>query len=95
MAPLALSAVTKNGTLKRNETAPPKITIQGRQVGGLVQFSCPQGFTLQGAAEATCQQNGDWSAAIPLCKGKFIRNGFLKLLRAHGKKFNKIFNSIL
>ena len=69
MAPLAYTSVTKNGTLKRNETAPPKISIGGRHVGGKAHFSCPQGYTLQGSTEATCQTSGEWSSAIPLCKG--------------------------
>jgi hypothetical protein len=69
MAPLAYTSITKNGTLKRNETSPPKITIGGRNVGGKVQFSCPDGFIIQGSTEATCLVSGDWSAAIPLCTG--------------------------
>lgn len=74
MAPLAHTSVTRNGTLKRNETAPPKITILGRDVGGKALFSCSQGYMVEGASEAVCQSNGEWSSAIPLCKGWFHKN---------------------
>lgn len=33
----------------------------------VVQFSCPMGFLLMGAVEATCMTSGLWSAASPLC----------------------------
>ncbi|ODN01859.1 Locomotion-related protein Hikaru genki [Orchesella cincta] len=68
MAPLAYTEITRNGTLKKNETAPPKITIQSRDVGGKVIFTCPQGFVVEGSTDAVCQSNGEWSAAMPLCK---------------------------
>lgn len=69
MAPLAHTSVTKNGTLKRNETAPPAIKIHGRDVGAKAVFTCSQGYMVEGASEAVCQPNGEWSSAIPLCKG--------------------------
>lgn len=69
MAPLAYTEITRNGTLQKNETAPPKITIQSRSVGGKVLFSCPQGFVVEGSPEAVCQSTGEWSDAMPLCKG--------------------------
>ncbi|ODN01862.1 Locomotion-related protein Hikaru genki [Orchesella cincta] len=68
MAPLDYTSVTRNGTLKRNETAPPKITILSREVGGKVTFSCAQGYMVEGVSDAVCQSSGDWSSAIPLCK---------------------------
>lgn len=69
MAPLANTEITRNGTLKKNETAPPKITIGNRAVGGKAVFTCPQGFLIEGESEAVCQSNGQWSNDIPLCKG--------------------------
>lgn len=69
MAPLATTEITRNGTLKKNETAPPKITIGNRGVGGKAIFSCPDGFLIEGESEAVCQSNGQWSNDIPLCKG--------------------------
>lgn len=70
MAPLDYSSMSRNGSLKRNETAPPKITIMNREVGGKAIFSCPQGFMTEGSPEAVCQMSGQWSAPVPICKGK-------------------------
>jgi len=67
MAPVGVS--TKNYSLKKNETAPPRITIGSLSVGGKATFTCPQGFMIDGATEATCKGNGEWSAPMPLCKG--------------------------
>jgi hypothetical protein len=69
MAPLAYTSVTKNGTLKKNETAPPKIVVESTQVGGKVTFSCQPGHMIEGSSEAFCIGTGEWSASIPLCKG--------------------------
>ncbi|OXA56007.1 sushi, von Willebrand factor type A, EGF and pentraxin domain-containing protein 1 isoform X2 [Folsomia candida] len=73
MAPLAVSYLTKNGTLTRNQTAPPKVTLLGTHmqkiyVGAKAAFSCDQGYMIEGSAEAICQANGEWSASMPLCK---------------------------
>lgn len=83
MSPLAYTEVTKNGTLKKNETAPPTIRILSRAVGGKVNFSCPQGFAIQGAAESECLPTGKWSVAMPLCKG--ISNGSHSFLTSSSK----------
>lgn len=69
MGPLAPTSMTRNGTLKKNETAPPKISILSRDVGGKAIFSCPQGYIIDGSTQAICQINGEWSTAIPLCNG--------------------------
>jgi len=69
MAPLAYTSVTKNGTLKKNETAPPKIHVESTQVGGKVTYSCPPGYMIEGAKVAYCNDTGEWSAPMPLCKG--------------------------
>ncbi|CAG7716179.1 unnamed protein product [Allacma fusca] len=68
MAPLQFTSVSKNGTVKKNETAPPKITVINRDVGGKAIFTCAPGYILQGSNEAICQSNGEWSSAIPLCR---------------------------
>ena len=38
--------------------------------GGQAHFSCSQGFTLQGAASASCLPDGTWSAKPPQCQSK-------------------------
>ncbi len=44
MAPLAVSYLTKNGTLKRNETAPPKVQVLGTQVKYCINYFCIYSF---------------------------------------------------
>lgn len=66
MAPMANP--TRNN-FKKNETAPPKISIASLDVGGKAVFSCPQGYVADGANEATCQSSGKWSTSLPICKG--------------------------
>ncbi|XP_021948742.1 sushi, von Willebrand factor type A, EGF and pentraxin domain-containing protein 1 isoform X2 [Folsomia candida] len=66
MAPMAYPS--RNSTYKKNETAPPKISIVSLDVGGKALFTCPQGYVADGAADATCQSNGKWSNPLPICK---------------------------
>ena len=39
------------------------------QIGSVVQFICDDGYERQGNQFVMCQQNGEWSADIPTCKG--------------------------
>ena len=42
----------------------------GIHVGTKCQFECVVGYKLTGGStQATCQQNGLWSGATPLCTG--------------------------
>ena len=38
--------------------------------GGVVQYKCFKGFTLEGDAEITCLANGSWTQK-PSCKGEY------------------------
>lgn len=84
MSPLAFTDITRNGTLRKNETAPPIIKIESRSVGGRVNYSCPQGFAVEGSPEAICQSNGQWSNDMPLCKG-MMRDGHSKMMSGNSK----------
>lgn len=66
-------ATYRNGTLKKNETAPPKINVVSLDVGGKAVFTCPQGFVTEGASEAVCKSNGEWSTPVPHCKGIHLK----------------------
>ena len=35
-----------------------------------LSFSCQEGFELVGEASLTCQSDGNWSSAVPVCKCK-------------------------
>lgn len=36
----------------------------------VVNFTCGAGYLLQGAARAQCRSNGQWSSALPTCRGR-------------------------
>ena len=38
--------------------------------GSQVIYQCELGYRLEGRNSRTCQANGQWSGALPLCKGK-------------------------
>uniref|UniRef100_A0A8D2L7E0 Sushi domain-containing protein n=1 Tax=Varanus komodoensis TaxID=61221 RepID=A0A8D2L7E0_VARKO len=37
--------------------------------GSACEFSCPEGYVLNGTKQMQCQADGSWSAAMPLCQG--------------------------
>ena len=41
--------------------------LTGTAVGETANFSCFQGFRMEGAAIRECQQNGLWSGSLPTC----------------------------
>ena len=41
-------------------------------LGSRIVFACNAGYTLQGSATATCQGDGQWSAAVPTCVGECV-----------------------
>lgn len=36
--------------------------------GAVVEYFCSRGFELEGDQQRTCQSNGQWSGALPVCK---------------------------
>ena len=41
-------------------------------LGAVVNHSCIEGYTLQGAVERVCLPSGNWSEPLPICNGKII-----------------------
>ena len=40
-------------------------------VGSVANHTCNEGFTLEGASERMCLQNGSWSDSLPTCVSKY------------------------
>lgn len=41
------------------------------KIGHKLQFTCVNGFVLDGRRELTCSENGKWDAPFPTCSGMF------------------------
>lgn len=55
--------------------SPANGTIQqltGTQYGFTVSYTCNVGYSLEGAASRVCQEDGQWSEAVPVCRGEFL-----------------------
>ena len=40
---------------------------ENKSFGSVVKFVCEAGYKLQGQMQITCQDDGDWSASVPVC----------------------------
>ena len=45
------------------------ILSDGVNYGSVATYICDPGYELVGAANRTCQDNGTWSDAAPVCNG--------------------------
>lgn len=45
-----------------------KAEVENTTSGPSVIYSCNRGYSLEGAPEASCTENGTWSHPVPLCK---------------------------
>ena len=45
-------------------------TSAGTSFGDVARYSCDTGYTVNGAAETTCQANRHWSGSVPTCKSE-------------------------
>ena len=45
-------------------------TSAGTSFGDVAKYSCDTGYTLNGAAETTCQADGQWSGSVPTCESE-------------------------
>ncbi|XP_022089140.1 sushi domain-containing protein 2-like isoform X2 [Acanthaster planci] len=50
-----------------SEPANGRKEVSRSNVGGVANFTCDDGYTLQGESELMCQKNGTWSADVPVC----------------------------
>ena len=42
--------------------------------GNVARYSCDAGYTLNGAAERTCQADGEWDGTEPTCESKILES---------------------
>lgn len=45
-----------------------KVAVLSRKVSGKAIFECPRGYDREGAGEAYCQDDGQWSQSAPQCR---------------------------
>ena len=46
------------------------VVLNGTTVGIVAVYMCNRGFQIVGNASRTCQEDGDWSDAEPVCQGE-------------------------
>lgn len=52
------------------------VSCSGAFVSGTVcEFTCPDGWTLNGSAVLTCGDTGHWSGMLPTCEGDALIGG--------------------
>ncbi|XP_044295189.1 P-selectin-like isoform X2 [Varanus komodoensis] len=51
--------------------------------GSACEFSCPEGYVLNGTKQMQCQADGSWSAAMPLCQEN-VASSLTQVLRYTG-----------
>ena len=49
-------------------------TSAGIPFGNVARYSCDAGYTLNGAAERTCQADGEWDGTEPTCESKILES---------------------
>lgn len=47
-----------------------RVIVPSRSVGSVAHYTCNSGFALEGNESRTCQSNGQWSSAEPVCRRK-------------------------
>ena len=47
--------------------------VSGSLVGGVAEFTCDVGSVLSGASRIFCQEDGNWSAESPVCRGEIFK----------------------
>ncbi len=46
--------------------------VHGTTEPSTVEYSCVEGYALNGTSERTCMSSGEWSDALPQCQSKYI-----------------------
>ena len=49
-------------------------TPEGIGIGSEAMYNCNQDFYLDGEPERTCQDDGQWTGAAPVCRSKYCIN---------------------
>ena len=48
-------------------------SLSSTTYNSVVNYTCDEGYTLQGSNSRTCQSDGQWSGSVPQCKGMFLQ----------------------
>ena len=46
--------------------------VHGTTEPSTVEYSCTEGYALNGTSERTCMSSGEWSGALPQCQSKYV-----------------------
>ena len=52
--------------------------LSGVTVGSTADYSCDEGFMLEGEAQRVCQKSREWSGVAPTCERKLLGYSVLK-----------------
>ena len=47
------------------------VTLNGTVEGSIANYTCNEGFSLDGPVVRMCGSNGMWSGSTPQCEGEF------------------------
>ena len=45
--------------------------------GSVTDYSCDEGYDLNGVTQRVCQRNSTWSESVPTCESKLIKFGMV------------------
>ena len=48
------------------------VTYDDNTVGSQANYSCSEGYTLNGTTTRVCQADGQWSGSEPICEGQSV-----------------------
>jgi len=46
------------------------VSLDANTVGSQANYSCSEGYTLNGTTTRVCQADGQWSGSEPICEGQ-------------------------
>ena len=49
-----------------------QVNVEGNAFGSQANYSCSEGYVLNGNSTHMCQSDGQWSGSEPLCEGQIL-----------------------